>query len=473
MLAGAPIVALLAMLVLRIRTMIAALAALGLLLILSFEFPIGGGSLGDLASRMSGVLLSVVLIMYGGILLAEMLAASGAQDRISAWLNQAAGSRDRAIFLIAFTVVPLAESAIGWGVGIVVGVPLLIRVGLPPARAATAALLGMTHNAWGSLGLSLLLVESMSGQPLNALGFWAAVFTLPVLLVLGVALVLVGLQRPRAVGAFAQMLVVVLVIWGALLGANLWVSPSLAGVAAPLAGLAMLLGFSRVRGPLPRLSRATVLAFAPYCFLITSMAGALTLAGFVDVADLRPIVTSPALWLVVTAAVTPPIVRLKREQLREVVARGTRIWFPAFTTTSLFILFGSLLSVNGMGDALAAGAARLGAGFVLIVPIAGALAGYLTVSNLSAASIVTPGTTHASSSLGLDTAVVLGAQNAVSSTAILASPARVVLAATLASEMGSREDATISLAKVTGIVAGVNAVIVALVTLALALMLLV
>lgn len=468
LLAGLPVLLVLALLALRVPGAVAASAGLLLVVALGFEFPIDSGGIGALAQRMLGVLPSIFFIMYGGILLAEMLTQSGAHDRISAWLNLAAGTRSRAVLLIGFTVVPLIESVIGWGVGVIVGVPLLLRAGLSPTRAATTALLGMTHNGWGSLGLSLILVEGLSDQSLSSIGFWAAVFSLPVLLLQGLALLVVGIGRRQSVGIVVQLLLVVSVMWLVLLATNLWISPSLGGVLSPIVGLLILLGFSRFKAPLPRISRATALAFAPYCLLIVLMLSALSISSLIERAELRALVTSPALWLMVTAAVTPAIARLGRVQMREVLKQGSRLWFGAFGVTTLFILFGMAFSISGMGAALASGAAELGSVFLWLVPLAGALAGYITVSNLSAASIVTPGTVEAALGIGAPVDVVLGAQNAASSTAILASPARVQLATTLAGGSAQAERSRADLPKVTLAVVGVNLLVLIAITLMLA-----
>lgn len=463
-LAGLPILALIALLAFRVRPLPAVLVALAIVLALSFKFPISGSELGDLASRMSGVMISVLLLMYGGIIFSEMLSASGAQTLLSTWLDKAGGGKDRAILLVGLTVGPLVESVIGWGIGPVVAAPLLMRIGLSPTRAATVSLLGLTLCPWGSLGPGLIVTQGLSGIPITELGFWAAIFNLPVLIVMSLSVVIVGIGRTGLLRNLPQVLVTTLVMWVTLVAMNAWVAPALAGIVTSVVGLCTLLLFSRANGPLPRMDQATVRAVTPYGVLIVSMLLVVAIAAVFDLGALEPALTNPGLWLVLTTAVTPPIVGLARADVGLVVKRGTRVWLPAFTVTALFIVFGSLLSVNQMGSTLAAGATQLGTGFIMLVPLIGALAGYLTNSNTSAASMITLGTNQAAISLSVPPPVVLGAQTAAVGSAVMASPARLAMVIGVVSSMRSPGEAPADMRRVLKVVLLANLTVLAALT---------
>lgn len=464
LLAALPILVLIALLAFRVRPLTAVATTLALTLVLSFRFPVGAQDTVELGQRLSGVTASVVLIMYGGILLSEMLSASGAQDLISGWLTAAAGTPERAILLMGFTVTPLVESVIGWGVGVIVGVPLLRRAGLDATRAATIALLGLTLCPWGSLAPGLLVVREMSGTVFSELGFWIGLFNLPVFIVMSVAIALVGVGRRGLLRMLPEILVTVAVMWGVLLATNLWITPALAGIFSASAGICTLLACSRLRGPLPRMSRATRRAFSPYATLILAMLAVLTLAAIFDFGEWRGALTSPGLWLIVTAAVTPALVGLARADVGVVVLRGTRVWFPVCLVTVLFIAFGGLLSANGMGDTLADGAARLGAGFLLLMPAVGMLAGYLTGSNTSAAAMFSLGTTHASTALGASPLITLGSQTAAVGSAVMASPARVALSVGIADSLRTPDEPRTDQRRVMATVLLANLIVVAILT---------
>lgn len=464
LLAALPILTLIGLLAFRVAPLPAVLVTLAVTVILSFRFPLGISELSELGTRFGGVTVTLALIMLGGIILSEMLRASGAQELISLWLNSAAHTRERAILLLGFAVTPFVESIIGWGVGIIVGVPLLMRAGLDTTRAATVSLLGLTLCPWGSLGPGLLLIQSMSELPMHELGFWIGICNLPVLIVMGVTITLVGVERGRRRRTFIELAITIAVMWPVLLATNLWLAPALAGVFTAGAGVLALLALARFTGPLPRMSRATLRSFSPYAVLVGAMLAVIGLSNVLDLGAFEALLTNPGLWLVVTALVAPLLVRLSRSEILPVLRRGLRTFATVCFVTVLFVLFGGLLSVNGMGDTLAAGAASLGFGFLLVMPAVGTLAGYLTGSNTSAGALLALGTTHATTAIGANPLLALGAQTAGVGAAVMSSPARVALAVSLANSMRTVEEPAADLRRAAGITILANLGVVALLT---------
>ena len=459
LLAGLPIVALILMLVLRLHALPSVLIAILLALGLTPWFPIEAAAVDEVAASLTGVAIAVAFIMFGGIIMSELLSVSGAQERISDWLNRAAHSPDRAMLLLGLGIAPLAESVIGFGVGVIITVPLLMRLGLSATKSVSISLLGILFGPWGSLGPGLLITTGMSSLSITEIGVWIALFNLPAQLIMGAVMAVVGLGARGALRISGELLVTTVVMWLALVAVNLWVNPALAGVIASIAGITTLILIARLRGNLvPPLDRATRQAFLPYGVVITSLLLATVVTSLWDLGEAEVILTSPALWIMATAFATPFLLRIPASSVGYCLRRGTRAWFVVCAITVLFIAFGGLLTANGMSETLATGAAQLGSGFLLILPAASFIGGYVTASNSGTAAMITQGITQTAAALEVSPAAMLGAQNAITGAAIMLSPSRFMLAlgvaraqsvdaSTLGRSAGERSIASPSLAE--------------------------
>src|SRR5699024_7587945 len=201
-------------------------------------FPVSAEQAGATTSTISATFLTVTFILLGGVGLAEITGRSGARALIAGWLRGAARdgqpeSRDQLTLniLIAFGVTPFMESVTGFGLGVVITAPLLIHLGLSPARAVTTGLLGLVLVPWGSLAPGTLVAADLGDVGFRQLGVWSALLSLPVLCVNVITIVLVNRFRLRA-GQWAFIAMVVGVEWLVLIAANAFVTPVLAGVLA-------------------------------------------------------------------------------------------------------------------------------------------------------------------------------------------------------------------------------------------------
>ena len=144
-----PIVVTIAGLLLRLRSVYAAL--LGVLTAVAVSigyFPIQDWSG---TSTWLVVMLEVLLIVGGGLLLAQALQTSGAQAQLSHWVHQRTGSGVKGVLLVVHGVVPFAESLTWFGIGITIGIPLLLHMGLEKRKVAAIGFLGLCSIPWGSM----------------------------------------------------------------------------------------------------------------------------------------------------------------------------------------------------------------------------------------------------------------------------------------------------------------------------------
>ena len=440
--AGIPILVLLALLLLRRRPAVAVIAAIGVAVASAGMFPVDPRAAASAAVSMGSVSLTVAAIMFAGLALVHLQRVSGAQDALSGWVNRVAGSRDRAVLVFGLTLVPLIESLIGWGMGVVMVLPLLVGTGIQRHRAISIGLLGLMLCPWGSFAPALLLLSEVTGLGLSEVGTATAWCNVVVIGVLGAAIALVcgGPAQLRRSGV--ELLCAWAAMSAALVSVNAFLAPPLGGALSALTGLAVLAGFARGRGrrksgrgaggrgpAMPRLARR---GLVPYAVVLAGLGcGVLVvrLGVFGAAADgAVGLLANPAIWLLLALAVAPRALGVPMSDALRGLGEGFRVFVPAVCVTLLYIAFGVLIGVNGMGAALAEGATSLGGGFVALVPLAGFASGFATGSNTAAVAMLGEPLRAAAAGLGLDPAVVAGLHTAATGAGIMTNPSRAVLA---------------------------------------------
>lgn len=471
--AGLPILVLLALLLLRRRPAVAVTAAIVVAVASAGMFPIDPRAAASAAASMGSVSLTVAAIMFAGLALVHLQRVSGAQDALSGWVNRVAGSRDRAVLVFGLALVPLFESLIGWGMGVIVVLPLLVGTGIQRHRAISISLLGLMLCPWGSFAPALLLLSEVTGIGLAEVGTATAWCSVVVIGVLGVAIALVG-------GGLAQLRrsgVELLCTWAAMSAAlvvvNALLAPPLGGALSALAGLAVLIGFARlgrgrsgfggfggrggrcvrgrgdgreVRQGHPRGADAAAVSsgqgiampalarrgLVPYAVVLIGLGCGVLVVRLAPPASASvgaaELLANPALWLLLALAVAPSALGVPARAALRGLGESFRVFVPAVCVTLLYIGFGVLIGVNGMGAALAAGATSLGGAFVALVPLAGFASGFVTSSNTASVAMLGEPLRAAAAGLGLDPAAVVGLHTAATGAGIMTNPSRAVLA---------------------------------------------
>lgn len=434
LLASTPIVCACVLLALGIRSTIAASAAVVAAIVVSWlAFPISAASAAEIISSLGPVVIEVLLIILGGVLLGGLLRASGAQAVISEWVEKACSNPQRAVLLVVLGITAFAESVTGFGLGVIVGIPILLHFGLTPARAATVGLLGLVSGAWGSLAPGTLVAAELGNVSFQALGTWSAVFNLPVLLIMSLTSLVVAFGFRRAAPYMPHAIGVSLLMWGVLIGFNYFVSVPLAGVAGSLTGMAATLLIARfrdgsrasLRGPIRR-------AVLPYTVLIFGLLSTSLLLDAFDGEGLVEYVASPATWLLMTCALTPALVGMANRRLPRLFLEGLGAWWTIGYATSAFLVLGGLLAASGMSSTLAGFASQMGPAYLALIPVVGGLGGFITGSNTGSAAMFSTSTVEAAEQLDSSRLIALAGQNAAASVTFMAAAPRVALAITIA-----------------------------------------
>lgn len=434
-LATLPILVTLGLLAAKVRALYAALAALGtavLVTLTSFRRPFG--ELLDAELHMLPTIVELAAILFGGILLSELMSRTGTQQRLGDWIGGSSGTPARAVLLVLLGVTPFAESLTGFGIGVVVAIPLLRQLGLSAPKAAVVGLLGLVTVPWGSLAPGSLVAAELGGVDFQELGINSALLSAPVFLITGAAALLISFGLRRALAAVGELLLAAGTLWLTVWAVDYYIGMPLAGVLGGIATIVVLLLVSRVQGRTDAAGREPIArALAPYAFLVGGLLlsrVALELAGFRE--GWWTVLAGPAGWLLLTAALTPKLLGADGAVLPP-AARSTLLrWWQVTLTTVVFLALGTLLAASGMSRELADAGASLGSGYLLLSPWIGAVGGFLAGSNTGANAMFAASQSATAQLLGYPAGQLVAVQNVSAALASGGAVARVVLAAQLA-----------------------------------------
>jgi lactate permease len=132
-----------------------------------------------LASILQGIhkTIPILWILFGALMMLEVLRATGAIDRINAGFQSLTGDMRILVVVIAFLFGGLIEGVSGFGTPAMVTAPLLIALGFTPMAAVTLALVADSNSAaFGAVGTPITVGLS-NIAPTNAVEFYHQVGT--------------------------------------------------------------------------------------------------------------------------------------------------------------------------------------------------------------------------------------------------------------------------------------------------------
>jgi len=393
-----------------------------------FWSPFDVGGLGGAVVGGISTTAAVLYVLFGGLLLYNLLAAGGAVEAVSRFLGELEPEREGLALVVVIGVAPFFESVTGFGVAVVISAPILLAAGFPPLKAAVLASWGQCAVPWGALGVGTVIGADLSGTSFAALSDWSALLSLPLFPIYGVAAVALagGLDGLKRRGAEAALL-------GLLAGAgtlltSVFLVPELSGVIGGLVATATFLTVRRRR--LSRLS-VPVRALLPYAFLVALLAlanGPETAQTLAE--NLGPVFVGPGLPLLLAAGFAALLFGLEARSVGTAVRGTGRQWLPTAGAVLTFVLAGEVVASSGAAALLASGAAGLGGLYPVAAPVVGALGGVLTGSNAASNALFMPLQIEAARALGSPETLTAAIQNVSGSHASLLAPQRIILAAT-------------------------------------------
>jgi lactate permease len=151
------------------------------------------------ASAVPGALLAglgtsaqVLYVLFGGLLLYNLLSAGGAVAAVSRYLGRLEPDRVALAAGVVIGVAPFFESVTGFGVAVVISAPILLAAGFTPLRAAVLASWGQCAVPWGALGVGTVIGANLAGMGFGTLSDVSALLSIPLFPVYGVAAVAVA-----------------------------------------------------------------------------------------------------------------------------------------------------------------------------------------------------------------------------------------------------------------------------------------
>jgi lactate permease len=383
-----------------------------------------------------GTSAQVLYVLFGGLLLYNLLLAGGAVDAVSRFLGGLEPDRVALAAGIVVGVAPFFESVTGFGVAVVISVPILLAAGFTPLRAAVLASWGQCAVPWGALGVGTVIGAHLAGMGFGTLSDVSAFLSIPLFPVYGVAAVALagGWRGVRRRGAEAMVLG--LVAGAVTLVTSLYLVPELSGAVGGLAATAFFVARRR-----DRLARVPVRALLPYAFLLALLAAANGIAALRSVLEeLGPVFDGPGLPLLASSLFAAVLLGLGGGEIGGATHRTATQWLPVAGAVLTFVLAGEVVAESGAAGLLAGGAEALGVFFPAVSPVLAALGGALTGSNAASNALFMPLQVEAARGLGVSEVLTAAVQNVAGSHASMLAPQRMVLAATAAGLLGREGD---------------------------------
>ena len=383
-----------------------------------------------------GTSAQVLYVLFGGLLLYNLLAAGGAVDEVSRFLGRLEPDRVSLAAVVVVGVAPFFESVTGFGVAVVISAPLLLAAGFTPLRAAVLASWGQCAVPWGALGVGTVIGAHLADMGFQPLSDSSALLSLPLFPVYGLAAVALadGWGGIRRRGPEALLLGFIAGL-GTLL-ASLYLVPELSGVVGGLTATAVFLAW-RLR----RVAGIPVRALLPYAFLLALLAATNGIPAAREiVARLGPVFDGPGLSLLLAGAFATVLLGLGAVRTGDAVRSTASQWLPTAGAVLTFVLAGEVVSGSGAAGLLATGAESLGGLFPAFSPLLAALGGALTGSNAASNALFMPLQVEAARGLGLSPDLTAAVQNVAGSQASMLSPQRLVLAATATGLLGRESE---------------------------------
>lgn len=357
----------------------------------------------------------------------------------------------RSLWPVCFLLAPFAESVTGFGVGFIIAVAALRRLGLDPLHCLLLGLFSQSLVPWGALAVGTTVGATLASIPVATMGLRSAWLQGPIHLLY---LALYWSFARRAGVAVSMRDRLDDLMWTALLIAGVCLTNSLADVeiagAVPTAVL-LALRYLRDQGFDLQAVRALLRRHAPYVLLTVALCATrlipplgqwLKPIGFIQpfpgLAGFSPLYAA-SFWLVLVGCL---VLARTHRPLPQVLAETARAGWRACLVTVAFVVMAQWYVGSGMAQHLAAASqAVAGRAAVAGVPIFAAVAGFLTGSGAASNAMLMPMLIELARFLNLDAGWLAAVQNSVCANLSMLSPMRVSMGAAVLGLAGSEAQA--------------------------------
>ena len=335
--------------------------------------------------------LLVGAVIFLGLLFVETISRGGGLGALADAIETLSLAPPRVAILIAVGIGVMLESLTGYGVSMLVTVPLLLRI-TSRGRAFFLALVGMSLMSWGALSIAALLGAEIAGLPQETLAAEILKTSGPIAFVLPIFCLLAVPSSDLKDVLYAVGAGVALILGIAL--TSRWIGVEVAGVGGGIAVVMYSLLFSPSRGPFLR--ALTAPESRPYGLLIAAVVMQKLAVPHVTAIGIAPaietarvsfhVLGSPAIALATATLLCIPWRRSAKHQKLETTLLGNtalRSW-RALAGILFFLLTARLLVETGAVIALADMLSEFGAyAAIASVAMLGGIGSYVTGSGVT------------------------------------------------------------------------------------------
>ncbi|QQS10779.1 MAG: L-lactate permease [Rhodospirillales bacterium] len=438
----------------RVGALVAGAAGLAATVAAIVLSPPAGAALGGFLAHHGAVgawlAWQVVAIVVGGVFFHRCV-QSRARIADAAGATPTPADTHRQLYFIAFLLGPFAESVTGFGVGTIVALAAIARLGLGGLPALTFALYSQSFVPWGALAVGTTVGGLLAGITPTDLGLRCALLQAPIhlgyLLLFWRYCAQAGspLDWRRRLDDLAWTASAVAGVWAA----HAIVDVEIAG-AAPLGALVALRWWRDARPDGARIASAA-LGAAPYIALTLALLATRIVAplqaALKTLAAWRPLDGQPAFapfyapgfWLVAVGVAT--LVAARAAPAPVLRATAAAAWRPSVVTL-LFVVMAAYYVAGGMAAAIADALHRAaGDSAAFGAPFFAALGGFLTGSGAASNAMLMPMQTALAGEARLDRAWMAAVQNGVTANLTMLSPIRVSMGVALLALAGGESAA--------------------------------
>lgn len=406
------------------------------------------------AAMARGAWIGWVVVPYilGGLLFWQMAIRHGDAAMPVETPSNRRGARRRLLFTACFLIGPFAESATGFGIGIIGTMMLVRRLNVPVIYLLALSLLSQTMILWGGMGSSSIVAGAYARTDPVGLAVHASLIVvafnalwLPLFWRMAERAGVPARRHKRASEAF----------WlagcmGLTIGATAFLGPEVAMLAAygPLIVLRYLLDErpdrARLRTAFSRMLPFTLLIgwlvairlFPPVSVLLEST---LRLKPFEGAPAWSPL-HHAGTWLVVAALLTA-ILRRHTRHLGQEIRDAWKTGRLAVLTIVIFSMMAELLSGSGIASGQAVGIFEaMGDSAILLTPLLSALFGALGNSSNVANGLFMASQASLATEAGLSLPAVLALQQASALSLNMVGPVRISIVCSLAAAPGRERE---------------------------------
>ena len=383
-------------------------------------------------------------VIFAGVMLHQVLHRRPARETP----DGAQVDIHRGAFAAAFLYGVFVETAVGFGVGTIVAVVGLMRLGLSGPAAAALSIFSQIFVPWGAMAVGLGIAAGLLGIEVTALGGSSAevaAMTLPLLMPFFWALLRSAGVALRPANIAIDILLI-LAMGGLLVAVNRYLAVELGGLLAPGILIVATMGPRLLRNPdhAARLIRDVW----PYLLLAGSLLATRLAPGLPgllhSVLDLRPFDGLPAFpvlyhasfWLMATAIAAAPI-SVWRGGWGTLLRDSLLMARTPLLVTLFFVVQAQWMLESGAAGAIGAAWHSLAGDLsVLAAPLFSAAIAGPSGSNTAAMAMMMPVMAPIAAQTGVSMLAVAAAQAVGGGLSTMLSPGRIALAASLTGLQG-------------------------------------